>query len=90
MSGAGRTIISAGAACIWQLERIDSKPPGARKTGAPILWTGAGDIGLTGTVITNRAGALFEAQNAPAQLPVGRRLTVTIRERSASPPMPGL
>ena len=37
--------------------------------GGTAIWTDAGSLTLTATVITNRAGALFEAQNASSLTP---------------------
>jgi hypothetical protein len=64
MSGAGRTTIPAGATLNI------SSPSGvflanrSLEIGGTALWTNAGGITMTAAVITNRAGALFQAQNA--------------------------
>ena len=69
MSGSGRTVIAPGATL-----NINS-PSGvflANRTleiGGTAIWTDAGSLTLTATVITNRAGALFEAQNASSLTP---------------------
>lgn len=64
MSGSGQTIIPPGAT-------LTIADPGTvtlsrtLENGGTILWTGAGDIDVTGgVVITNRAGALFKVENA--------------------------
>src|SRR2546423_2353034 len=65
MSGSGRTIIPAGAtlnAAIPGSASLDSR---TLENGGTVLWTGTGTIGMgSGAVITNRAGAVFHAQNA--------------------------
>jgi hypothetical protein len=65
MSGGGRTLILPGAtlnAAVLGSATLNAR---SLENGGTILWTGAGDIGVIGgAVLTNRAGALFEAQNA--------------------------
>lgn len=61
MSGSGRTIIPAGVTL-----NIPGTPTLNTRTldnAGTILWTG-GNFAVSGAVITNRAGALFEARNA--------------------------
>lgn len=63
MSGGGRTIIPSGAT----LQVGSASGTGLQRVldnGGTVLWTGAGTLGLLNGVITNRAGALFHAQNA--------------------------
>ena len=64
MSGSGKTIIPSGT----MLTISNPSPVTLTRTlenGGTVLWTGAGDIGMNaGAVITNRAGALFDAQSA--------------------------
>ena len=65
MSGSGRTIIPVGVtlnAAIPSTAILDTR---MLENGGTILWTGVGNFGLfSSAVITNRAGALFHAQNA--------------------------
>jgi len=63
MSGAGRTIISPAAT----LSLANPNSIGLQRTlenAGTVAWTGPGLIGLLNGVITNRAGAVFEAFNA--------------------------
>jgi autotransporter family porin len=63
MGGSGRTVIPSGAT-------LNLAVPSAvtlsrfLENGGTAIWTGAGNIAFSGGVITNRAGGLFEAQNA--------------------------
>ncbi len=62
MGGSGRTIIPSGATLLVG----SSSGTGLQRTlenGGTVLWTGAGTLGFLNGVITNRAGALFHAQN---------------------------
>ena len=63
MSGSGRTVIATGATLNLAGAFTLSLTGRTLENGGTVLWTGAG-MYLTGGVITNRAGALFEAQNA--------------------------
>ena len=63
MSGSGRTFIPVGAS----LQVGNPSGVGLQRTlenGGTVLWTGAGGVSLLNGVVTNRAGGLFEAQNA--------------------------
>lgn len=63
MSGAGRTIISPAAT----LSLANANSIGLQRTlenAGTVAWTGSGIIGLLNGVITNRAGAVFEASSA--------------------------
>jgi hypothetical protein len=64
MSGSGRTVIAPGATFTFANARsvtLDTRTLGNAGT---VLWAGNGGLGgYSGAVITNRAGALFEAQN---------------------------
>jgi hypothetical protein len=63
MSGSGRTLIGPGA----DLNLVGASGVTLSRTlenAGTILWTGAGNLTLNGGIITNRAGAVFEAQNA--------------------------
>lgn len=65
MNGNGRTIIAAGATLSIANPGIVQLNPRTLENGGTVLWTGAGNIAsFGGSVITNRAGALFHAQNA--------------------------
>jgi hypothetical protein len=65
MSGNGRTIVPAGVTLNAAIPSSVTLTSRTLENGGTILWTGAGFIGVTGgAVITNRAGALFQAQNA--------------------------
>ncbi len=65
MSGSGRTIIAAGVTLNVANPFLVILASRTLENGGTILWTGAGVIALnSGAVITNRAGALFHAQNA--------------------------
>jgi uncharacterized repeat protein (TIGR02543 family) len=63
MSGSGRTIIPAGVTLT--LNNLGSVNLNTRTldNGGTVLWTGAGGISVTSAVITNRPGALFQAQS---------------------------
>lgn len=65
MSGSGRTVIEAGATMLAASPGGVTLTTRTLENGGTALWTGAGNINLLGgAVITNRAGALFHAQNA--------------------------
>jgi hypothetical protein len=64
LNGVGRTVISPGATL-----NIAGAGPffGNNRTlenAGTAFWTGPGSLSLNGNIITNRAGALFNAQNA--------------------------
>jgi hypothetical protein len=69
MSGSGRTVIAPGA--ILNINGPSSVFLANRtlEIGGTALWTNAGSITFTAAVITNRAGALFQAQNASSLTP---------------------
>ena len=64
MTGGGRTVILPGATL--NVPRADTVYLSSRtlENGGTVLWTGTANIFAADTVITNRAGALFAAQNA--------------------------
>ena len=64
MTGGGRTVISPGATL--NIPGSDTVYLSSRtvENGGTILWTGPANIYTVDTVITNRAGALFDAENA--------------------------
>jgi hypothetical protein len=65
MSGTGRTIVPPGATVNVAAPSFVDLAARTLENGGTILWTGPGFISLRdGGVITNRAGALFHAQNA--------------------------
>ena len=86
MTGGGRTVIDAGAslnlagaANLFLSGRI-------LENAGTIFWSGAGSINAVGSVITNRAGALFDAQNAASfYLVSGARPASTTPALSESP-----
>lgn len=70
MDGSGRIIISAGAT----LQVGSANGVNLQRTlenAGTAIWTGAGTFILLNGVITNRAGALFHAQNAATFFPIG-------------------
>ncbi|MSU61692.1 MAG: hypothetical protein EXS31_04720 [Pedosphaera sp.] len=64
MTGSGRTIISPGAT----LTIGNVSPVGITtrtlENGGTVLWTGTGNMNLSGATITNRPGALFETRGS--------------------------
>jgi hypothetical protein len=64
MTGGGRTVIPPGVTL--NIPGSDTVYLSSRtvENGGTILWTGPANIYAVDTVITNRAGALFDAQNA--------------------------
>jgi hypothetical protein len=67
MSGSGRTVIAPGATLNLANASSVSLTTRPLENGGTVVWTGAGGAFLGGGVlITNRAGALFDAQSAAA------------------------
>jgi hypothetical protein len=64
MSGTGRTAISPGATLTMANPSALTINNRTLDNGGTAVWTGAGYINLNAAVMTNRAGALFNAQNA--------------------------
>lgn len=64
MSGTGRTIIPLGATLTTSNALPVIITSRTLDNGGTIVWTGAGTVSMTGTVITNRASGLFNVQNA--------------------------
>ncbi len=64
MSGGGRTIIGPGAVMNLGSSSTPSLSSRALENAGTVLWTGSGGITLSSGVITNRPGALFQAQSA--------------------------
>jgi len=65
MSGSGRTIIPVGATLNLAISSGVGLNARTLENGGTVLWTGAGNFGMNfGSVITNRAGAVFQVQNA--------------------------
>ena len=64
MSGGGRTIIAPAAILNAAPPSLITLSSRTLENGGTVLWTGAGNIGLSAASITNRAGAMFHAQNA--------------------------
>jgi len=75
MSGSGRTVIAPGA--ILNLTNSGTMLLTSRtlENGGTVLWTNDSTLGVTSAVITNRAGALFNVQNAAAILYYGGSAT---------------
>ena len=63
MNGSGRTVIAAGATLNVAGASALSITSRILENGGTTIWTGAGGITMSG-VITNRAGALFNAQGS--------------------------
>jgi hypothetical protein len=64
MSGSGRTIIAPGATLNVGGPTFLSVTSRTLENGGTTVWTGAGNLLLNDAVITNRAGAVLDAQNA--------------------------
>jgi hypothetical protein len=64
MSGTGRTVISPGATLTIANPSFLTISTRTLENGGTTVWTGAGNINLDAAVITNRVGALFNAQNS--------------------------
>jgi hypothetical protein len=86
MSGSGRTVIAPGATLNLAVANAVSLSR-TLENGGMTFWTGSGDVYLTGGIITNRPGAVFEAQNAATFIPYfssGRFDNVGIFRKSLS------
>jgi hypothetical protein len=64
MSGTGRTVISPEATLTIANPSFLTITTRTLDNAGTTVWTGAGSIVLSGAVITNRLGALFNAQNS--------------------------
>jgi len=64
MSGSGRTIIPPAATLTLNSPTSMNLTTRVLENGGTVVWSGAGSMFLNNAVITNRAGALFQAQNA--------------------------
>ncbi len=65
MSGSGRTVIAPGATMNMASPFFTMALTGRTvENGGTFLWSTAAGLNVNGAVITNRAGALFDAQNA--------------------------
>jgi hypothetical protein len=64
MNGTGRTVIPAGATLNINNPSAVFITSRTLENGGTAIWTGPGSIGMNGGVITNWAGALFNAQTA--------------------------
>jgi hypothetical protein len=67
MNGPGRTVIAPGATLHLNNPSAVTLNTGSLENGGTILWTGS-HVSLNASVVTNRPGALFHAQNAPAAI----------------------
>jgi hypothetical protein len=63
MNGGGRTIIAAGGALNMDSSGGPILTSRTLENGGTALWTGAGNVNIDTSVITNRSGALFQVQN---------------------------
>jgi hypothetical protein len=68
MTGSGRTVIAPGATLNATNAGTLILTSRTLENGGTVLWANATTIGVSGAVMTNRAGALFNAQNAAAIL----------------------
>jgi hypothetical protein len=64
MSGSGRTIISPAATLAVGSSSALGLDTRVLENAGTAIWTGSGGIGLVAAVITNRSGALFDAQSS--------------------------
>ncbi len=65
MSGTGHMVIDSGATMVAVSQSGVTLTTRTLENGGTVFWTGAGNIHMfAGAVITNRAGALFHAQNS--------------------------
>ncbi len=64
MFGSGRTIIAPTATLNIANASAVTLSSRTLENGGTVFWTGGGGISLASTVITNRTGALFSAQNS--------------------------
>jgi hypothetical protein len=64
MNGTGRTIIPPGVTLNLSIPSFASMSSRTLENGGTTIWTGPGSIMMNDAVITNRPGALFDAQNA--------------------------
>jgi hypothetical protein len=65
MTGSGRTVVESGGTMQVVSPSGLTLTTRTLENGGTALWTGAGNINMAvGAVITNRAGALFQVQNA--------------------------
>jgi hypothetical protein len=64
MNGSGRTIIQPGATLNLAVPNAVGLTSRTLENGGTVLWTGTGLFQMSTAVITNRAGALFHAQNS--------------------------
>jgi hypothetical protein len=71
MGGSGRTVIAPGATLNLNNGAAVTLSTRTLENGGRVLWTGAGNLTASGTVITNRPGALFEVRNNAALSPQG-------------------
>jgi hypothetical protein len=63
MSGPGRTVVDAGASLnLPGLVTVSMNGGRTLDNAGTVFWTGTGDLGLFNSTITNRPGALFDAE----------------------------
>ena len=75
MSGSGLTVIAPGAALNVTNAGTMLLTSRTLENAGTVLWANLSTLGVSGAVITNRAGALFDAQNAAAVLYEGGAAT---------------
>jgi len=75
MSGSGLTVIAPGATLNVTNAGTMLLTSRTLENGGTVLWANATTIGVSGAVMTNRAGALFNAQNAAGILYEGGAAT---------------
>jgi hypothetical protein len=71
MAGTGRTLIAPGATLNLMNGGAVTLSTRTLENGGTVLWTGAGNLTASATVITNRPGALFEVRNNATLSPQG-------------------
>ena len=71
MGGSGRTVITPGATLNFINGGAVTLNTRRLENGGTVIWTGAGNLTASATVITNRLGALFEIRNNATLSPQG-------------------
>jgi hypothetical protein len=71
MGGNGRTVIAPGATLNFNNAAAVTLNTRTLENGGTVIWTGAGNLTASATVITNRPGALFELRNNTSFAPQG-------------------
>jgi hypothetical protein len=71
MGGSGRTVIAPGATLNINNGAAVTLDTRALENGGTVVWSGAGNLTASATVITNRIGAIFEVRNNASLMPRG-------------------